>query len=49
MKYPREAEEIRKKWQKYTELYKRDFNDLENHDGMVTQSQTSWSVKSIEP
>ena len=32
----REAEEIRKRWQEYTEeLYKKDLNDLDNHDGMV--------------
>ena len=31
------AEEIKKKWQKYTqELYKKGFNDLYNHNGMFT-------------
>ena len=31
-----EAEEI-KKWQEYTEeLYKKDFNDPDNHDGVTT-------------
>ena len=34
------AEEIRKKWQKYTELYKKGFNDLENHDGTVTHLES---------
>ena len=30
----KEAEEIKKKWQAYTEeLYKKDLNDLDNHDG----------------
>ena len=29
-----EAEEIKKRWQEYTEeLYKKDINDLDNHDG----------------
>ena len=32
-----EAEEIKKRWQEYTEeLYKKVLNDLDNHDGMVT-------------
>ena len=32
-----EAEEIKKRWQKYTEeLYKKDLNDLENHYGVIT-------------
>ena len=32
-----EAEEIKKKWQEYTEeLYKRDLQDTDNHDGMIT-------------
>ena len=32
-----EAEEIRKRWQEYTkELYKKDLNDPDNHDGVVT-------------
>ena len=31
-----EAEEI-KRWQEYTEeLYKKDLNDLDNHDGVIT-------------
>ena len=32
-----EAEEIKKSWQEYTEeLYKKDLNDPENHDGVIT-------------
>ena len=35
-KDPAEAEEIKKKWQEYTEeQYKADLNDLDNHDGVV--------------
>ena len=30
-----EAEEIKKRWQEYTELYKKALNDLDNHDGVV--------------
>ena len=32
-----EAEDIKKRWKKYTEdLYKKDFHDPDNHDGVVT-------------
>ena len=32
-----EAEEIKKRWQEYTEeLYKKDLHDLDNHDGVIT-------------
>ena len=31
------AEDIKKRWQEYTEeLYKKDVNDPNNHDGMIT-------------
>ena len=41
-----EAENIKKRWQEYTEeLYKKDLHDPDNHNG-VTWSQTSWNVKS---
>ena len=31
-----EAEDIKKRWQEYTELYKKGLKDLDNHDGVVT-------------
>ena len=31
-----EAEEIQKRWQEYTEVYKKGLNDQDNHDGLVT-------------
>ena len=31
-----EAEDIKKRWQEYTELYKKDFQDTDNHDGEIT-------------
>ena len=32
-----EAEDIKKRWQEYTEeLYKRDLHDPDNHDGVIT-------------
>ena len=50
-----EAEEIKKRWQEYTEeLYKKDLNDPENHDGVVThlepdilESKVKWALGSI--
>ena len=45
-----EAEDIKNRWQEYTEeLYKKDLHNQDNHDGMVTQSQTFWNVKSSGP
>ena len=46
-----EAEDIKKRWQKYTEeLYKKDLHNPDNHDGVITHlSQTSWNVKSSGP
>ena len=32
-----EAEDIKKRWQEYTEeLYKKDLHDPDNHDGVIT-------------
>ena len=36
-----EAEDIKKRWQEYTEeLYKKDLNDLDNHDGVITHLES---------
>ena len=36
-----EAEDIKKKWQKYTEeLYKNDLHDSDNHNGVITHLET---------
>ena len=36
-----EAEEIKKRWQEYTEeLYKKGLNDLNNYDGVITHLET---------
>ena len=41
-----EAEDIKKRWQEYTEeLYKKDLHDPDNHN----ENQTSWSPKSSGP
>ena len=50
-----EAEDIKKRWQDYTEeLYKKDLNDPENHDGVIThlgpdilESEVKWALRSI--
>ena len=50
-----EAEEIKKRWQEYTEeLYKRDLNDPGNHDGVIThlepdilEFEVKWALGSI--
>ena len=31
-----EAEVIKKRWQEYTELFKKDLHDPDNHDGVIT-------------
>ena len=31
-----EAEDVKKRWQEYTELYKKDLHDQNNHDGGIT-------------
>ena len=30
-----EVEDIKKRWQEYTELYKKDLHDPDNHDGVI--------------
>ena len=54
-KGPIEAEEMKKRWQGYTgEVYKKDLNDLDNHDGVVThlesdilECEVKWALGSI--
>ena len=47
----KKAEDIKKRWQEYTEeLYRKDLHDPDNHDNVITQlEQTSWNVKSSGP
>ena len=44
-----EAEDIKKRWQEYTEeLYKKDLHDPDNHGGVITQLEPEileWEVK----
>ena len=43
-----EAEDIKKRWQKYTELYNKDLHDPDNHDGVISHLEPdilAWEVK----
>ena len=50
-----ETEDIKKSWQEYTEeLYKKDFHDQDNHDGVIThlepdilQCEVKWALERI--
>ena len=49
-----EAEDSKKKWQEYTELYKKDLHDPDNHDGVIThlepdilECEIKWALGSI--
>ena len=50
-----EAEDIKKRWQEYTEeLYKKDFHNPDNHDGVIThlepdilECKVKWALGSI--
>ena len=44
------AEDIKKRWQEYTKLYKKGLNDPDNHDGVITHLQPEiQSMKSSGP
>ena len=39
-----EAEDIKKRWQEYTEeLYKKDLHDPDNHDGVITHLRLKYT------
>ena len=49
-----EAEDIKKRWQEYTELYKKDLHDPDNHDGVIAhlepdilECEVKWALASI--
>ena len=45
-----EAEDIKKRWQEYTELYKKDLHNQDNHDGVITHLEPDiLEVKSSGP
>ena len=51
-----EAEDIKKRWQEYTEdLYKKDLHDPDNHNGVIThlkpdilECEVKWALESIQ-
>ena len=50
----KEAEDIMKRWQEYTELYKKHLHDPDNHDGVIThlepdilECKVKWALGSI--
>ena len=51
----KEAEDIKKRWQEYTEeLYKKDLQDPDNYDGVIThlesdilECEVKWATRSI--
>ena len=49
-----ETEDIKKRWQEYTELYKKDLHDPDNQDGVTThlepdilECEVKWASESI--
>ena len=49
-----EAEDIKKMWQEYTDLYKKDLHDPDNYDGVIThlepdilKCEVKWALGSI--
>ena len=49
-----EAEDIKKRWQEYTELYKKDLHNPDNHNGVIThlepdilECEVKWALGSI--
>ena len=50
----REPEDIKKRWQEFTELYKKDLHDQDNQDGVIThlepyilECEVKWTLESI--
>ena len=49
-----EAEDTKKRWQEYTELYKKDLHNPDNHNGVIThlepdilECEVKWALESI--
>ena len=49
-----EEEDIKKRWQEYTELYRKDLHNPDNHDGVIThlepdilECEVKWTLESI--
>ena len=49
-----ETEDIKKRWQEYTDLYKKDLHDADNHNGVITylepdilECEVKWALGSF--
>ena len=49
-----ETEDTKKRWQEYTELYKKELQDTDNHNGVITdlepdilECEVKWALESI--
>ena len=49
-----EAEDIKRRWQEYTELYKKELHDPDNHNGVIThlepdimECEVKWALESV--
>ena len=49
-----EAKNIKKRWQEYTKLYKKDLDCLDNHDGVIThlepdilECEVKWALEAL--
>ena len=43
-----EAGDVKKRWQEYTDLYKKDLQDPDNHDGVITHLEPEiWNVNKV--
>ena len=43
-----EAEDIKKRWQEYTELYKKELHDPDNYEGVITHTQLEPDILECE-
>ena len=43
-----EAEDIKKRWQEYRELYKKDLHDPDNHEGVITHTHLEPDILECE-
>ena len=54
MVWIKQAEDIKERWQEYTKVYKKDLNDLDNHDDVIIhlepdilECEVKWALGSI--
>ena len=54
MVWTKQAEYIKERWQEYTKVYKKDLNDLDNHDDVIIhlepdilECEVKWALGSI--